>query len=119
MLIGGSVVDYFINSYICIKIFMFDLKKGIRTPLELLQAIEIAAKNYGFDDIEYAEAIWAIHKYKWYNWYQNLHIKKDTPEDIENTKIFKSIEIHHPNIHRDVEANITHEITKLEDDYSL
>lgn len=53
------------------------------------------------------DAIWAIHKYKWYNWYMNIHIKPDSPEDLENTKIFEELEKQESEIHRQVESNIT------------
>lgn len=86
-----------------------NLKSGIKTPTELLAAIEIAKLN----DERYVDAIWAIHKYKWYNWYQNVHIKKDTPEDIQNTEIFNRLEVEYPKIHFDIEENIRYEIEKL------
>ena len=89
-----------------------ELSRGLRTPADLLEAIEIAKSK----DERYKDAVWAIHKYKWYNWYQNIYIKKDTPEDIENTEIFDRLEQTNPEIHADVEANITWEINKLVND---
>ena len=87
-------------------------QEGIRNPEQLKEAIEIA----GSHPDNYQDIIWAIHKYKWYNWYQNLHIKKDSPADIENTRIFNELERMNPNMHYDIEANITYEIEKLESD---
>jgi len=89
-----------------------ELKFAIKTPDELLEIIEIAKRK----DTDYVDAIWAIHKYKWYNWYQNIYIKADSPEDKENTKIFEALFESHPEIDADIEANITYEIKKLEKD---
>jgi hypothetical protein len=83
-----------------------DLSKGIRNPNQLREAIEMAKTGD-------KEAVWAIHKYKWYNWYQNIHIKQGTPEDVENTQIFQELERDHPEIHEQVEDNIEYEIKKL------
>lgn len=85
---------------------------NIKTPSELKDAITIATTTDPTSK-EYFDIIWAIHKYKWYNWYQNLHIKADSPEDIENTEIFKQLEESHPTIHEDIEKNIQFEIDKL------
>ena len=87
-------------------LLLMDLNKGIRNPSQLREAIEMAKQGS-------SDAIWAIHKYKWYNWYQNIHIKKDSPEDIENTEIFEDLERNYPDIHRKVEDNINYEIAKL------
>jgi len=84
-----------------------DLKSGIRNPTQLKEAIEMAKSGDNYSDV-----IWAIHKYKWYNWYLNLHIKKDTPEDIENTQIFEELEKDYPQIHSDVEKNVDYEVNK-------
>ena len=89
-----------------------DLSKGLKNPTDLLEAIEVAKLK----DERYKSAIWAIHKYKWYNWYQNIHIKKDSPEDIENTNIFDKLQETNPEIHEDIEENITSEINKLVND---
>jgi hypothetical protein len=85
---------------------------AIKNPVELKHAIEIA-KTLARDTKEYFDIIWDIHKYKWYNWYQNLHIKADSPEDIENTEIFNVLKENDPIIHEDVENNIKYEIDKL------
>lgn len=77
-----------------------DLSKGIRNPSQLREAIDMAKTGN-------QDAIWAIHKYKWYNWYMNIHIKEGSPEDIENTEIFNKLGLEHPDIHNQVESNIT------------
>lgn len=89
-----------------------DIKAGIRNPDQLKEAIEIAKLK----DARYTGIIWAIHKYKWYNWYQNLHIKMDSPMDLENTEIFFNLEQTYPEIHQDVELNISFEIENLKND---
>lgn len=89
-----------------------DLKSGIRNPIQLKEAIEIA-KQHGEN---YNDVIWAIHKYKWYNWYQNIYIKADTPDDIENTLLFKDLKENYPEIHLSIESNISYEIDKLNND---
>ncbi len=86
-----------------------DLSRGIRNPSQLREAIEMAKEGN-------KDAVWAIHKYKWYQWYQNIHIKKDTPEDQENSIIFKELEEKHPDIHKQVEDNIDYEIKKIQYD---
>ena len=86
-----------------------DLKRGIRNPSQLREVIEMAKQG----GEGYQDAIWAIHKYKWYNWYQCIHIKEGTPEDSENTLIFEELKREFPMIHADVENNINYEIEKL------
>jgi len=85
---------------------------NIKTPKDLRDAI-ILSTTIAYDTKEYFNIIWDIHKYKWYNWYQHLHIKEGSPEDIENTQIFSDLETNHPKIHEDVENNIQFEISKL------
>jgi len=85
---------------------------AIKTPVELKQAIENAKKTAP-ESKEFFDIIWDIHKYKWYNWYQHLHIKEGSPEDIENTEIFQDLETNYPQIHEAVEQNIEFEINKL------
>lgn len=89
-------------------------KDGIRDSLDLRNAIEAAKAPNGED--EYSDAIHAIYKYKWYNWYQNAHVQVDSPTDIENTQIFEELEKDHPNIHKDIEEQIDQELDKLNSD---
>ena len=88
---------------------------AIKNPLDLKLAINLA-KETTPESKEYFDLIWDIHKYKWYNWYQNIHIKQDSPEDIENTAIFDELENTHPQIHKDIEKNIEFEIEKMSDE---
>jgi hypothetical protein len=90
----------------------FNLKQGIKTPSELREAIEIAKLK----DDNYDDAIWAIYKYKWYNWYQNIHIKQGSPQDEENTEIFNMLNEDYIEIHNAVEGWISYEIEKLSND---
>ena len=87
-----------------------ELSKGLKTPTDLLEAIEIAKLN----NEQYNNAIHAITKYKWYNWYQNFYIKADSPEDIENTRIFNELEETYPKMHADIEKGVDSEIKKLD-----
>jgi len=89
---------------------------NIKTPNDLRAAISIAVSATTETNPTYFDIIWGIHKYKWYNWYQNIHIKKDSPEDIENTLIFEEIKNKYPQIHFDIEKNIDFEIEKLKTD---
>jgi len=85
-----------------------DVLNGITNPEELREALRLALSTK--DNWEY---IMVMHKYKWYNWYQNIHIKEGTDADKENTKIFEEIETQHPEIHKLIEDNIDIEIDKL------
>lgn len=85
------------------------MNKGITNPTELREAIERAKEGD-------QDAIWDIHKYKWYNWYLNVHIKPDSQEDIDNTEIFEDLEKNFPDIHKQVEENIAYEVEKLRND---
>lgn len=82
---------------------------SITNSSELREVIEIAKLN----NEDYHEAIYAIHKYKWANWYLNIHVKMDTPADAENTLIFESLKNDYPKIHEDVEFNISMEVERL------
>jgi hypothetical protein len=86
--------------------FKSNLMAGITNPQELREAIERAKTGD-------TDAIWDIHKYKWYNWYQNIHIKEGSEMDIENTQIFQELESQYPDIHQQVEKQIDMEIERL------
>lgn len=79
---------------------------NIKSPADLKIAIELAVN--GDEKIAYN-----IYKYKWYNYYQNIHIKQGSAADLENEQIFKELEITHPELHREVEEYIDHEIKRL------
>jgi len=79
---------------------------GITNPKELREAIALAKTGD-------KEALHQIHLYKWYNWYQNIHIKEGTPEDIENTEIFNDIKENDPELHKEIEKMIDGQIYKL------
>jgi hypothetical protein len=84
----------------------------IKTPADLKAAILIAITATDDTKPSYFDIIWDIHKYKWYNWYCCMHIKKGSAEDLENTQIFYELENNHPSIHLDIERNIDFEIEK-------
>ncbi len=89
------------------------IETGITNPEQLKEAIVLAQTATDKTTPSYFDVIWAIHKYKWYNWYLNVHIKCDSPADVENTKIFEALKVDHPKIHEDVEKNISHEVEKI------
>lgn len=60
--------------------------------------------------------IFDIFKYKWYNYYQNIHVKVGSETDIANEKTFEDLKINHPKIHKAIEGMIDHEIEKLNSD---
>lgn len=79
---------------------------NIRNPKELEDAII----DYKGD----SDTLLAIVKYKWYNYYQNLHIKRGSKEDLENDKIFEQIKVVLPGLHKLIEKGIDWEIEKLD-----
>jgi hypothetical protein len=83
----------------------------IKNPTQLKEAIETSKEKS-----KYFEAVNAIAKYKWYNYYQHSHIKKGSEEDIQNEKIFEEIQVNHPKLHADVEAQVDWEIMKIQED---
>lgn len=85
----------------------------IKTPEDLTRAITIAENTTGE---KRNEAIEAIGTYKWYNYYCNIHIKKDSEADKENEKIFKYLEKESPEIHKLVEQRVDMYIGCLEHD---
>ena len=87
-----------------------NLSDGIKTPTELREAIEIADAH----DENYESAIWAIYKYKLYNWYENIHIALGSPEDKENDDIFNELGWRTDrSIHEAVEAHITNYLDRI------
>jgi len=79
--------------------------KSITNPQELREAIELAKTD--------ESVIHEIATYKWYNWYQNIHVKKDSPEDIENTQIFDELKQNDPELHAKIEKVIDGKIYML------
>ena len=59
------------------------------------------------------DLIYSLGKYVWYNYYQNIHIKKDSPEDIANERIYKALEITDKDLYQKIEKRVDFEIDKL------
>ncbi len=69
---------------------------NIKTPKELKEAVDLAIKG----DIE---ILYDIAKYIAYNYYMYMHIKKDSPEDLENEVIYKGFQENYPELFQEVE----------------
>lgn len=79
---------------------------SIKSPADLRIAIQLYLE--GDKTICYD-----IYKYKWYNYYQNIHIKQGSEADVQNEQIFEEIKLTHPKLHQEVEEYIDHEIARL------
>jgi len=88
---------------------------SITNSIGLKENLQLLLDNKEDKNI-YNEVISAMYKYKWYNFYQNTHIKAGSPEDIENEKIFKDIEDNYPEIHIEVEQLIDNEIDRIDNE---
>jgi len=85
----------------------------IKTPQDLGEAIVIAL-NGTPQQVE--EAISAIGTYKWYNYYCNIHIKKDSDADKENENIFDRLQKEFPEEHKLIEDRVNVYIERLAKD---
>lgn len=72
---------------------------NIKKPEELQTAIDLAIKG----DID---ILYDIARYVAYNYYMYTHIKKDSPEDKENEKIYKKFKEDLPDLHQEVEEYV-------------
>lgn len=63
-----------------------------------------------------AEAIRAIATYKWYNYYQNLHIIAGSADDIENEYLFDLLQSNFESIHDQIENLVNGYIERLNND---
>lgn len=79
-------------------------ERMIRSAKELQEAIDLAIK--GDDDI-----LFSMGKYIAYNYYMNIHIKKDSPDDIENEKIYKRFQLEYPGLWKKVEEWVDYNYT--------
>lgn len=82
----------------------------IKSPVDLEKAIEIA-KNGEKSNKE--DALYAIGTYKWYNYYQNIHIKEGTDADKENKRLFELLETEAPEVHKAIEGWVDWYIGRL------
>ncbi len=72
---------------------------NIKTPKELQEAINLAISGD-------KEIIYDIARFIAYNYYMYTHIKKDSPEDKENERIYKEFEKNHPDLFKEVEEDV-------------
>lgn len=79
-------------------------ERMIRSAKELQEAIFLA-KN-GDEDI-----LFSMGKYIAYNYYMNIHIKKDSPDDIENEKLYKQFQNDCPELWKKVEEWVDYNYT--------
>ena len=59
------------------------------------------------------DLIYSLGKYVWYNYYQNINIKKDSPEDLANERIYKALEITDKDLYQKIEKRVDFQIDKL------
>lgn len=85
----------------------------IKSPADLEKAIEIAKNG---SETTKKDALYAMGTYKWYNYYQNIHIKEGSDADKENERLFKLLEIEAPNVHKSIESWVDWYIEKLGQD---
>ncbi len=85
----------------------------IKSPADLEKAIEIAKTG---NESNKNDAIYAMGTYKWYNYYQNIHIKEGSDADKENERLFKLLEKEAPLIHFAVEKWVDWYIERLGQD---
>lgn len=88
----------------------------IFTPQDLLDVL--AKWDANPQDPELRYFILSVGKYKWYNWYQCIHIAEGSPADVENTRIFTEWETKRPELHKEVEAYITSIIAMQNEEFN-
>lgn len=79
----------------------------IKSPKELKKAIKEVVSGK-------SDLIFDIARYVTYNYYMYTHIKKDSPEDKENEKIYKQFEKKHPEHFKAVELWVDYLFKKFE-----
>ncbi|MFD2598723.1 hypothetical protein ACFSQ3_07140 [Sphingobacterium corticis] len=87
-----------------------DLQKSILNPRRFCKAIELYESTD--DQSLKSELIYAMGKYVWYNYYQNLHIPNCSMEDQENERIYKELEQSSYDLYRLIENHIEWEMNK-------
>lgn len=85
----------------------------ITSPDELLNATMIAIDD---NNSRQTEAIQAIATYKWYNYYQHIHIKQGSIDDELNENLFEEIKIYRFHLHTQIEDLINGYIDRLNSD---
>ena len=93
------------------KIDDIPLENSIFNP----QRFEKAIALYQSTDNEELkrDLVYSLGKYVWYNYYQHTHIKKDSPEDKANERIYKALEASDQELYKKIEKWVDFEIDKL------
>ena len=93
------------------KIDDIPLENSIFNP----QRFEKAIALYQSTDNEELkrDLVYSLGKYVWYNYYQYTHIKKDSPEDKANERIYKALEASDQELYKKIEKWVDFEIDKL------
>ena len=93
------------------KIDDIPLESSIFNP----QRFEKAIALYQSTDNEELkrDLVYSLGKYVWYNYYQHTHIKKDSPEDKANERIYKALEASDQELYKKIEKWVDFEIDKL------
>ncbi|MGJ1365756.1 hypothetical protein [Sphingobacterium spiritivorum] len=91
-----------------------DLDKTILNPMRFQKAISLYETTENGQLM--IDLIYSLGKYVWYNYYQNLHIPKDSAEDIENERIYKALEQSNLSLYCLIEKQVDWEIQKLKAD---
>ena len=93
------------------KIDDIPLERSIFNPERFEKAIALYQST---DDEELkGNLVYSLGKYVWYNYYQYTHIQKDSPEDRENERIYKALEVSDQELYRKIEQHVDWEIEKL------
>lgn len=88
-----------------------DLEGTILNPRRFRKAIKLYEST---DDNKLkSDLIYSLGKYVWYNYYRNLHIPKDSEDDLENERIYKGLEQSNLSLYRLIEKHVDWEIEKL------
>lgn len=87
-----------------------DLQKSILNPRRLRKAIELYESTD--DQSLKSELIYAIGKYVWYNYYQNLYISNGSIEDQENERIYKELKQSNSDLYRLIEHQVDLEMSR-------
>jgi hypothetical protein len=88
----------------------------IKSPEELEAAIKLAIETKDVSPFQYEKVVYALYKYKWYNWYQNTRFKEGSEADIKHTELFEKLEAEQPEIHAEIEQFIDWAIERLNSD---
>lgn len=90
-------------------ISILQLMMSIKSPSDLQVAIDLAIAGN-------KEILYDLGKYITYNYYMYTHIKKDSPEDLENEKIYTKFREEYPLLYKEVETYVDFNFQKMTND---